>query len=153
MKLSPHWSPPPSFNIPGSFEYLKTGNLYDLSEYVSMVTVVPFKVKSKCFFLICYCGHHILLSISCTFLRFSSNLIFFFFAVSCSVQMVCFWLSGDTFKTGYFIVKEAPLQFTLCGALQVIIDLSILAQVFYYRNGPRHKTVIAKASMSDEHIS
>ncbi|XP_071813659.1 solute carrier family 66 member 2-like isoform X1 [Apostichopus japonicus] len=70
-----------------------------------------------------------------------------------SVQMVCFWLSGDTFKTGYFIVKEAPLQFTLCGALQVIIDLSILAQVFYYRNGPRHKTVIAKASMSDEHIS
>lgn len=70
-----------------------------------------------------------------------------------SIQMVCFWLSGDTFKTGYFFLKEAPLQFTLCGALQVFIDLSILGQVFYFRNGKRPKIIIDKASMSDEHIS
>lgn len=70
-----------------------------------------------------------------------------------SIQMVCFWLSGDTFKTGYFIINKAPLQFSLCGALQVFIDLAILGQVFYYRKHTRFKTVIAKASMSDEHIS
>ena len=33
--------------------------------------------------------------------------------------MVMFWLSGDVFKTIYFLLRHAPTQFFLCGALQV----------------------------------
>lgn len=36
-----------------------------------------------------------------------------------SIQMVLMWLAGDLFKTGYFVVREAPAQFWLCGILQV----------------------------------
>eukprot|EP00051_Salpingoeca_urceolata_P028845 m.488201 g.488201 ORF g.488201 m.488201 type:complete len:264 (-) comp25629_c0_seq1:41-832(-) len=50
-----------------------------------------------------------------------------------SLAMVCCWLSGDIFKTGYFLAKSAPLQFWLCGLLQISLDLSILSQVFMYR--------------------
>ncbi|XP_077982911.1 solute carrier family 66 member 2-like [Glandiceps talaboti] len=53
--------------------------------------------------------------------------------IGMSVKMVLFWLSGDTFKTGYFIINNAPIQFTICGALQVTIDLAILYQVWFYR--------------------
>ncbi|XP_006811910.1 solute carrier family 66 member 2-like [Saccoglossus kowalevskii] len=53
--------------------------------------------------------------------------------IGMSVKMVLFWLSGDTFKTGYFLVKNAPIQFTICGALQVSIDIAILWQVWHYR--------------------
>ncbi len=50
------------------------------------------------------------------------------------------WFCGDTFKTGYFIVKEAPVQFWVCGMLQVSIDLAILYQVYRYkqRTGKEH---------------
>eukprot|EP00794_Sanderia_malayensis_P019152 gene19151-21072_t len=50
-----------------------------------------------------------------------------------SIKMVVMWMCGDTFKTGYFIVKDAPVQFWVCGSLQVSIDLAILYQVFHYR--------------------
>lgn len=50
-----------------------------------------------------------------------------------SVLMVASMTCGDTFKTGYFIARSAPLQFAFCGMLQVCIDLSILVQVFMYR--------------------
>lgn len=51
--------------------------------------------------------------------------------------MVLLWLSGDTFKTGYFIVRSSPLQFWLCGGLQVLMDLLILSQVVLYREHHR----------------
>ncbi|XP_053985130.1 solute carrier family 66 member 2 [Hylaeus anthracinus] len=51
-----------------------------------------------------------------------------------SINMVTMWTLGDAFKTGYFIIKEAPIQFGICGTLQVIIDIAILAQVYIYRN-------------------
>lgn len=50
-----------------------------------------------------------------------------------SVKMVAMWFCGDTFKTGYFIIKDAPIQFSVCGMLQVGIDTAILYQVFHYR--------------------
>ena len=57
--------------------------------------------------------------------------------------MVMFWLSGDTFKTGYFILRHSPAQFWLCGALQVLVDILILSQVVIYRRqiskSPRSK--------------
>nr|CAD7198065.1 unnamed protein product [Timema douglasi] len=48
-------------------------------------------------------------------------------------QMVVMWMMGDTFKTAYFIFNDLPLQFWLCGCLQVFIDIIILFQVYLYR--------------------
>lgn len=50
-----------------------------------------------------------------------------------SVEMVVLWLSGDVFKTLYFIFRQAPTQFIACGSVQVIVDLLIIVQVFWYR--------------------
>lgn len=33
--------------------------------------------------------------------------------------MVIMWTIGDMFKTGYFIFRDAPTQFWICGTLQV----------------------------------
>lgn len=49
-----------------------------------------------------------------------------------SVEMVIMWFSGDLFKTMYFILRHAPVQFIICGAIQVFVDILILAQVFWY---------------------
>lgn len=48
--------------------------------------------------------------------------------------MVTMWTLGDTFKTCYFIHRDAPIQFGICGALQVMIDVAILLQVYIYKN-------------------
>jgi uncharacterized protein with PQ loop repeat len=49
-----------------------------------------------------------------------------------SVKMVLMWTSGDIFKTVYFILRQAPKQFWLCGSLQIAIDFAILCQVIAY---------------------
>ncbi|NXL83819.1 PQLC1 protein, partial [Alectura lathami] len=54
-----------------------------------------------------------------------------------SVKMVLMWTSGDTFKTVYFIVNQAPLQFSICGLLQVFVDMAILLQVYLYSSYPQ----------------
>ncbi|XP_076233977.1 solute carrier family 66 member 2 isoform X2 [Calliopsis andreniformis] len=51
-----------------------------------------------------------------------------------SIIMVAMWTLGDAFKTCYFIIREAPIQFEVCGTLQIIIDIAILAQVYIYQN-------------------
>ncbi|RWS23489.1 PQ-loop repeat-containing protein 1-like protein [Leptotrombidium deliense] len=53
--------------------------------------------------------------------------------VGMSKNMVLLWTGGDMFKTTYFIFRDAPIQFLVCGVLQVIIDLCILLQIFVYR--------------------
>lgn len=50
-----------------------------------------------------------------------------------SVEMVVMWLSGDIFKTTYFIVRQTPPQFYICGIIQVIVDILILGQAFWFR--------------------
>ncbi|KAL0849362.1 hypothetical protein ABMA28_013671 [Loxostege sticticalis] len=50
-----------------------------------------------------------------------------------SVSMVIMWTCGDVFKTAYFVLREAPTQFWVCGALQVSLDIVILFQVWLYR--------------------
>jgi len=50
-----------------------------------------------------------------------------------SVAMVMMWLSGDLFKTLYFVIRRAPAQFYVCSSIQVVVDLLILAQVLLYR--------------------
>jgi solute carrier family 66, member 2 len=49
-----------------------------------------------------------------------------------SVIMVLMWTSGDLFKTIYFILRSSPIQFWMCGILQVLLDLSVLSQVYLY---------------------
>ncbi|KAF2358490.1 PQ-loop repeat [Trinorchestia longiramus] len=54
--------------------------------------------------------------------------------VGMSRKMVLMWLSGDVFKTVYFYLRAAPVQFFICGALQVLIDLAVIGQCFIYPN-------------------
>ncbi|XP_042601221.1 solute carrier family 66 member 2-like isoform X2 [Cyprinus carpio] len=54
-----------------------------------------------------------------------------------SIKMVLMWTSGDTFKTGYFLLTQAPVQFWICGLLQVCVDLAILFQVYYFSRYPQ----------------
>lgn len=54
-----------------------------------------------------------------------------------SIKMVLMWTSGDTFKTGYFLLTQAPMQFWICGLLQVCVDFAILFQVYYYSHYPQ----------------
>ncbi|CAG0903524.1 unnamed protein product [Cyprideis torosa] len=48
--------------------------------------------------------------------------------------MVFVWAVADSSKVVYFVLRSAPLQFIVCGLLQVSIDLSIWGQIFCYRN-------------------
>lgn len=57
--------------------------------------------------------------------------------VGMSVKMVVMWLSGDVFKTCYFIIKIAPVQFWVCGLLQISIDIAILLQVYKFGSQER----------------
>ncbi|XP_017853756.1 solute carrier family 66 member 2 [Drosophila busckii] len=54
-----------------------------------------------------------------------------------SIHMVIMWTLGDMFKTGYFIARQAPSQFWICGTLQVSLDIAILLQVWIYRNNTK----------------
>ncbi|XP_053570807.1 solute carrier family 66 member 2 isoform X1 [Bombina bombina] len=54
-----------------------------------------------------------------------------------SIKMVLMWTSGDTFKTAYFVLNQAPFQFTICGLLQVFVDITILLQVYLYSVYPQ----------------
>ncbi|BFZ19220.1 hypothetical protein BsWGS_22260 [Bradybaena similaris] len=65
-----------------------------------------------------------------------------------SKKMVGFWTCGDIFKTVYFILREAPPQFWICGMLQVSIDISIFVQVFLYRHNPNIIDRSAKSAIS-----
>lgn len=53
-----------------------------------------------------------------------------------SIKMVLMWTSGDTFKTAYFLLNGAPLQFSVCGLLQVLVDLAILGQAYVFTRHP-----------------
>eukprot|EP00026_Physarum_polycephalum_P011324 Phypoly_transcript_11539.p1 GENE.Phypoly_transcript_11539~~Phypoly_transcript_11539.p1 ORF type:complete len:231 (+),score=29.56 Phypoly_transcript_11539:492-1184(+) len=50
-----------------------------------------------------------------------------------SVTMIATWFIGDAFKTVYFAFTGAPAQFLMCGALQLIVDSLILAQIAVYK--------------------
>ncbi|XP_077049660.1 solute carrier family 66 member 2 isoform X2 [Siphateles boraxobius] len=48
-----------------------------------------------------------------------------------SIKMVLLWTAGDIFKTMYFVINESPTQFLVCGAVQILIDIAILLQIFH----------------------
>ncbi|TPP41879.1 PQ-loop repeat-containing protein 1 [Fasciola gigantica] len=49
-----------------------------------------------------------------------------------NIMMVAMWIVGDVAKSVFFMLEQAPLQFPLCGWLQVSLDLVIFAQHFFY---------------------
>lgn len=60
--------------------------------------------------------------------------------LSCiSVKMVLLWTAGDIFKTTYFVMNHSPSQFSVCGAVQILIDMAILLQVLFYSQDIRVK--------------
>lgn len=65
-----------------------------------------------------------------------------------SIKMVLMWTSGDTFKMAYFLLNGAPLQFSVCGLLQVMVDLAILAQAYAFSRHPPKPTPHAVHSTS-----
>ncbi|ODN01832.1 PQ-loop repeat-containing protein 1 [Orchesella cincta] len=58
-----------------------------------------------------------------------------------NATMIIMWTCGDVFKTTYFVMRSAPVQFTICGCLQIGVDLAILGQIWLYGSGtPRTHT-------------
>lgn len=51
--------------------------------------------------------------------------------------MVAGWFIGDLFKTVYFVVKAVPIQFILCGSVQLCVDVAICAQILVYPSSPQ----------------
>jgi len=49
-----------------------------------------------------------------------------------SMGLILTWFTGDLAKTLYFIVKNQPLQFVMCGITQLTIDIYILFQIYTY---------------------
>lgn len=49
-----------------------------------------------------------------------------------SMGMIGVWFAGDLGKTLYFVLNHSPIQFILCGSTQLIIDVSILIQIYMY---------------------
>lgn len=66
------------------------------------------------------------------------------FLCTYSKKMVFLWTLGDVFKTAYYVLREAPTQFWICGILQVIIDLLILLQILVYRITPSPVKLLLK---------
>lgn len=58
-----------------------------------------------------------------------------------SLVLIITWFAGDAFKTIYAIAKAEPLQFTLCGLVQLLCDCVILAQMacIYKQPKTRHR--------------
>ena len=47
-----------------------------------------------------------------------------------SLLLILGWLLGDTYKSTYFYMTEAPVQFLASGVFQVLTDVYILFQMF-----------------------
>lgn len=47
-------------------------------------------------------------------------------------ELVLTWFIGDAFKTGFFILRHSPIQFVLCGIIQLTVDLGIAYQMHRY---------------------
>ena len=63
--------------------------------------------------------------------------------------MVLMWLLGDIFKTGYYIYTLSPMQFIVFGCFQVMLDIILTSQVFYY-NSKEGKTEKIKKNKGEE---
>eukprot|EP01001_Neometanema_parovale_P005889 NODE_2289_length_1456_cov_110.602401_g2174_i0.p2 GENE.NODE_2289_length_1456_cov_110.602401_g2174_i0~~NODE_2289_length_1456_cov_110.602401_g2174_i0.p2 ORF type:complete len:187 (+),score=22.13 NODE_2289_length_1456_cov_110.602401_g2174_i0:821-1381(+) len=70
-----------------------------------------------------------------------------------SYILVATWCIGDVAKTVYFIATLAPAQFTMCGVLQMGMDVAVVTQMACYRSHPHRKvTPPAKAAPSTHSV-
>lgn len=53
--------------------------------------------------------------------------------------MIGIWFAGDLGKTLYFVLSKSPIQFIMCGSTQLVIDVSILIQIYIY--APKYQEV------------
>ena len=53
---------------------------------------------------------------------------------------------GDFSKTTYFIIRKSPIQFVICGCLQILINMAIIGQAIYY--SPKSKTTTTTVDVS-----
>ncbi|CAI2172237.1 14776_t:CDS:2 [Funneliformis geosporum] len=49
-----------------------------------------------------------------------------------SKWIILTWVGGDSFKTFYYIYTNAPLQFILCGIVQLSVDFVVVFQTVIY---------------------
>ncbi len=49
-----------------------------------------------------------------------------------SFMMISTWFIGDFFKVLYYIMERQPFQFTMCGAIQLTVDILIILQIIAY---------------------
>lgn len=56
--------------------------------------------------------------------------------------MVLLWLAGDLLKTVYYIIKDTPIQFWICGFIQITVDILILLQGFFFKRQERYAEYI-----------
>ena len=51
-----------------------------------------------------------------------------------STVLVVSWVAGDVFKAVTYVATAAPWQFMLCAVVQTVVDVSILVQVWWFRD-------------------
>lgn len=56
-----------------------------------------------------------------------------------SMGMIGIWFAGDLGKTLYYVLNKEPIQFIMTGSTQLIIDISILVQIYMY--APKYQEV------------
>lgn len=50
-----------------------------------------------------------------------------------SFILVFTWFLGDFFKTLYYIIEFQPVQFIMCGTIQLTVDIMIILQIIAFR--------------------
>jgi len=58
-----------------------------------------------------------------------------------SIIMVLTWLSGDIFKSVYYVKTNMPLQLIICTFFQLSVNLSILGQIIFYNCKNKNKKI------------
>jgi hypothetical protein len=67
-----------------------------------------------------------------------------------SYLLIFFWLSGDTFKVGYFFCRDTPIQLIICAIFQLTTDIILTIQIIYYRYINRKKSKDNNVISKDE---
>ena len=51
--------------------------------------------------------------------------------------LVLSWVLGDSFKAYYYIESKVPIQLVLSAIMQLLLDFTIIFQIFYYRKNDK----------------
>ncbi len=50
-----------------------------------------------------------------------------------SSLLILTWITGDSIKLIYFLLIDTPIQLIICAVTQIIQDIVIISQIFYYK--------------------